>query len=119
MFQPGMKKTGGRQKGTFNKRTKEFSAVLEAHNFNTAEALLWTFLEAKDQYLTHKGIDEDKACKYLNTASGNIKEIANYVYPKLRSVDQIKINPRDLTADEVATQLETAAVKIRKPGGRN
>jgi hypothetical protein len=79
-------------------RTKRFEAVLEKHNFNAAEALVWCFMEAKNNY---ESAEADSDCsKYLAIASGNAKEIASYVFPKLKSIDKTENVWEGLSLDE-------------------
>ena len=89
---------GGRPKGSKNKRTQEAHAIAEQYGFNAIEALIHCYKEAMIQYEYYKELllqgrvspMEDNGKDYLKTASANAKEIASFIYPKLKSVERIK-----------------------------
>lgn len=101
---------GGRAKGTPNKRTLQFTEVLEKHNFCAASAMIEIYQEAKKIYAGYAkiyeaiqraksieaGFDvplEDKADKYLRIAGDMACEISSYAYPKRKAVEQT-IDPK-------------------------
>ena len=68
-FQKGKEKTGGRQKGTPNKKTKELIEILGS--FNPAEKLIEIYNKTKDMELR-----------------ANIcKDLMKYVYPQRKAVE--------------------------------
>lgn len=74
----GTLKTGGRQKGTPNKRTLIFSSALERKGFDCAKEWLDLYDEIKlDPKLIAFRIDA-------------LKQIAMYVYPKPKEIDLSK-----------------------------
>lgn len=68
-FQKGKAKTGGRKKGTPNKRTKELAEVLGA--FDPAEKLVQIFNETDD----------------LDLKAQICRDLLKYVYPQRKAVE--------------------------------
>lgn len=107
-FEPGHQLSPGRPKGSVNKRTVEFQQVLEKHNFNVAEALIWCYSEAKDRYQDYneRFMDgrispmEDQAPKYLKIASDMAKDMASYSFPKLKAIETKKSSLMEELAPE-------------------
>jgi hypothetical protein len=104
-FEVGNKRGRGRPKGSLSKRTTEFHAVLEKHNFCAASAMIEIYEEAKKVYSSYAviyeaivqaksaeagypAIVEDKADKYLRIAGDMAKEISSYAYPKRKAIEQ-------------------------------
>lgn len=123
-FLPG---EGGRPKGTLNKRTYEFRAILEKRGFCPATALMECYEEARKTYDNYGTIyeaivdarivqnDKDGSCvtplednahKYLKIAADIAKDIASYSFPKLKAIEQTKPNPFEGMSP--AQKLETA-----------
>lgn len=66
------------------------------NNFVIPEKELWVLNEAQENYQVLKDEGElDRAHPYLNTYQGQLKEIANRIYPKLKAIEVTKINPLD------------------------
>lgn len=102
-FTKGHSKTGGRQKGSPNKRTVELTELLEKKGFNPAEKLVYVYRKAIKEYkradqiadaiqkdLLSRGIPADKVNhgpSYLKIASDAAKELMQYVYPKRKAVE--------------------------------
>ncbi len=88
MFQPGHKKIGGKKIGSVNKRTKEFEAILEKHNFIPAEAQIEVYRRAEIDYEeAHEIQDIDLALKALKIMSETSRDLCAYAYPKLKAID--------------------------------
>lgn len=93
-FEKGHKLAKGRIKGSKNKRSLEFQEALDRHNFNPAEALFDLYTKAM------VGVDHGNRNEkplYLKIAADLAKEMASYVYPKLRSVEHIDSNDETKT----------------------
>jgi hypothetical protein len=99
------RKTGGKVKGSVNKRTKEFLAVLEQHNFCPASAMIAIHKEAMKTYENYGVIYDaicdakeekegysapvqDNAHTYLKIAGDMAKEISSYAYAKRKAIEQ-------------------------------
>jgi len=112
----------GRPKGAKNKRTLLVQEIMEANNFDPARALIECYRNAKSTYdnydVIYAGILEardkkqdetgqymapldDKAHVYLKIAADIARELAGFVYPKLKSIEQVKSDP---TQGMTATQ---------------
>lgn len=122
----------GRPPGSHNKRTIEFMRVLEAEGFDPAKALIECYREAKKTYdnygLIYDAIAdartlkndsdgsfaapaEDNAHKYLKIAADIAKDLASYAYPKLKAIEQQRVNPtQDMTLEQ---KLEAAKIMVR------
>lgn len=113
-FKEGNKASKGRPKGSPNKRTLEFQAVLAKHDFCPASAMIEIFNEAKKIYANYALIydaiceakaneagypvpTEDKADKYLRIAGDMAREISSYAYAKRKAIEQT-IDPQLLEA---------------------
>lgn len=86
-------KTGGRQKGTPNKKTKELIEILGA--FNPAEKLKEVFNNTKDDNL------KAKICL----------DLLKYIYPQRKAVDLQTVEDRGFT---VVVQNERAKSMLEK-----
>lgn len=112
-FKPGNKLAGSR-KGVPNRRSVEFTSVLERHNFCPVTAMIEVYQEARKIYDNYGVIygaicaakimrdgemgvpPEDKAHVYLKLAGDMAKDITSYTYPKLKAIEQVKsANPLD------------------------
>lgn len=94
-FEKGHLKLGGRKPGAKNKRNKEFLAVLETKKFCPASALIQCYEDARHQFETaiQSGFISDDNTRYLKIAADTAKELASYAYPKLKSIEQQRVNP--------------------------
>ncbi len=70
-----LKKTGGRQKGTPNKRTAEVVEILAKHKFNVVEEMILLYQKTE--------CDEHT----VGTAVKILTELASYIYPKRKSLE--------------------------------
>ena len=93
-------KTGGRKKGTPNKKTLEAQELLAASNFDP----IITMVEISQQAMADKN--------YL-LAGQMAKELAQYVYPKRKAIEHI--NKED--EDPLPTQLIINFTDDPKPLG--
>ncbi len=87
-FKPGKPKTGGRQKGTPNKKTREFMLLLEEENFEPGAALIHCYKEAMklyDRRREHRAFGA--AVDALKLASGIAEDIAQFAYPKKKAIE--------------------------------
>lgn len=122
----------GRPPGSPNRRTIEFMRVLEAEGFDPAKALIECYKEARKIYDNYGTIydaicdarevandkdgsyaapPEDKADKYLKIAADIAKDLASYAYPKLKAIEQQRVNPvQSMTPTE---KLEAAKMMVR------
>lgn len=107
----GEPKSGGRKKGTPNKRTRELIEILDQHGFCPASALIETHTIAMKEYhrageifdaIQDKRADydmiplaADEATKYLKIAQDAAKEMMAYVYPKRKPIDSAPVNDDD------------------------
>lgn len=116
-----------------NKRSKEFLAVLEKHNFCPASALIECYSEAKKTYdnygiiydaiceanekrATEFGYQnvppEDNAHKYLKIAADIAKDLSSYAYPKLKAIEQTKNDPTQGMSPEQRLEAMRKAVEM-------
>ena len=93
-------KTGGRKKGTPNKKTLEVQKLLAASDFDPIAAMI----KISQQAMTDKN--------YL-LAGQMAKELAQYVYPKRKAIEHI--NKEDI--DPLPTQLIINITDDPKPLG--
>lgn len=129
-FKPG---EGGRQLGAINRRSKDFLAVLEKHDFCPASALIECYRDAKKTYDNYGVIydaicdarvrkndadgsyaapAEDNAHKYLKIAADVAKELSGYAYPKLKATEQTRGGPLDGMTQEQKLEAARAAVQM-------
>lgn len=90
-FQKGKEKTGGRQKGTPNKRTAELQEILG--NFNPAEKLM---------ELYNKPTTKDDLKAMI------CKELMKYVYPQRKAVDT------NITGGGFIVEINNEAVEVEQ-----
>lgn len=78
----------GRKKGTPNKKTAELLEVLAANNYNPSEELIYFGNQARRifEYRKKKG-NLSGALSALETAINVAEAIAQYVYPKKKSIE--------------------------------
>jgi hypothetical protein len=105
MAGPGKLKTGGRKRGTPNKKTQELLGLLEEKNFNPAEKLISVYRRAIKSFDNSKGSSgqgPDMTFKYLEIAEKAASDLMQYVYPKRKAIDHTSggqpINFADLMA---------------------
>lgn len=102
-FQPGHKLSPGRQKGSMNRRSIEALKILEELDYCPIKKGVHIALEAEKQYEFYKekvsegrfSPMEDNAPTYLKIMSDTNKDLAGYVYAKLKAVEQIRVNATD------------------------
>ena len=133
-FQPGNKLSTGKPKGALSKRSLEFRAVLEKHNFCPVSAMIEVYIEAKKVYDNYGEIysaiadarveknfetgqfaapTEDNAHKYLKIAGDMAKDIASYTYPKLKSIEQTKEGALEgMTAEQRLEAMKHAVAML-------
>jgi hypothetical protein len=122
-FKPGHPRLpgAGRAPGTPNKRTAEFAETLAKHNFNAAEALLELYEKAK------VGIEygnRDEKPKYLKIAADLAMDIADRVYPRIKSIEHKQSNPYEGMTPEQKLEIMRAASRaleeqLARPVGNN
>lgn len=109
---------GGRPKGARNKRTVEFEDALKQKDFSPALALIQCYNRAISDYKYYRkrvrqgflSPMEDNSHKNLKIAADLAKELASYSYPKLKSVEQVKVptesdRPLEKMSDEELDKL--------------
>lgn len=121
MGKPFLSGNPGRPRGALNKRSVEFRAILEKHDFCSASALLELFADAKKSM---ESASEEARPQYLKIAADIAKELAAYSYPKLKAIEYTGHNPLDdmtpaqkLEAARSAVQMFELQVKAND--GRN
>ena len=78
----------GRKKGTPNKKTVELMQVLEKHNFDPAEALIFCYREAQKIFEFRKKRNNlAGALVALDRMETCASELSQYVYPKKKAVE--------------------------------
>lgn len=119
--------------GSLNRRSKDFLAILEKHNFCPASALIECYQDAKKTYDNYGVIydaicdakeiksrengyaavpPEDNAHKYLKIAADIAKDLSGYAYPKLKAIEQTKDNPLSDMTPEQKLEAAKAAVQM-------
>lgn len=104
-------KTGGRRKGTPNKRTRELVAILDEHGYCPIADAIWVAAVAKKEYERSGEIydaiqDErtkqdvrtplvDTAPDYLRIVQTSALGIAPYAFPKRKSIEFDGANAKD------------------------
>jgi hypothetical protein len=96
----------GRPAGSLNKRTQRFAQLIEEYGFDAAEQFVWIYSEAKEKYLKRGDM------RALNTALDAAREIASYCFPKLKSVEHIKVNPMQGLSPQQRLEMLDEAKKI-------
>ena len=88
-WKPGVRPPGaGRPKGTPNKKTLEFQALLEKKNFSPGEALIKIFHEQMAIFEHRKKMRNfTGALIALDNAQTTANNICQYVYPKKKAVE--------------------------------
>jgi len=78
----------GRKKGTPNKKTVELMQVLEKHNFDPGEELIYCYRQAKQIFdLRKKRGNLAGALTALDRMTEVAEDIAQYVYPKKKAIE--------------------------------
>jgi hypothetical protein len=80
----GSEKTGGRKKGTPNKRTQVFLEILEEQDFCVVRSSIRLYRKALRQF---KEDQSDFRFKYLEIAQRGLMDLMQYQYPKRKSVE--------------------------------
>ena len=92
-------KTGGRSKGTPNKRTQDVIEKLESLDCDPIEGMARIALQAEK--------DGDK-----NLAATMYKELAPYVAPKRKAIEQTIKHEEELTMEEQEAQYQQALAQL-------
>lgn len=116
------RKTGGRKKGTLNKRTQDLEALLEEMKFCPARALVRSYRLAMKQFKAYDQVAEkildsdadvevkdlrrllsssDAAPTYLRIAETAAKELMQYRFPKRKAVEITGKDGEELEAVQV------------------
>lgn len=131
----GSPKTGGREKGTPNKRTQELVDILEEKGFSPASEIIRLYRRAWKEYRRYDEIydaiqDERTnheikvpltydAIPHLKLALDAAKELMNYVYPKRKAIEITGKNGGPLDAflrmapDERARRRAELAARLK------
>ena len=83
-FEKGKPKTGGRKKGTPNKKTQILTEILEEKGFCVVTNKLRIYKKALNNF---KNDRSDFRFKYLEIADSVPKDLMQYVYPKRKSIE--------------------------------
>lgn len=122
--QIGTPKTGGRKKGTLNKRTRELIEILDSHGYCPISELIEVAVLARKEYervetiydaiedkKTLAGITTptvDMAPQYLKIMQDSARDIAPYAHAKRRPVDSDgKEDQSEKTLLEILHRLES------------
>jgi hypothetical protein len=109
----------GRPLGSRNKRTVEFLELLEAKDFCPASALMDVYKIAMEKFISEVEKEdsgrispmESNAAKYLKIAADNASDLATYAYPKLKSIEQKRVNATEgMTIEQ---KLEAARLMVQ------
>lgn len=120
-FKSGREKTGGRPAGGRNKRTEEFYFAMEKAKFNVPQAYLWAYKQAKRDYMEYGDrFDqnrispmEDNRPKLLSIMVGILKDIASYIYPKVKAIEIVNVNLLEgMTPEQRLEAMKTAVTKL-------
>jgi hypothetical protein len=78
----------GRKKGTPNKKTVELMQVLEKHNFDPGEELIYCYRQAKQIFeFRKKRSNLAGALTALDRMSEIAEDIAQFIYPKKKAIE--------------------------------
>ena len=89
-FKPGQPRpaNAGRKKGTPNKKTVAFQQLLEKHNFDPGEELIYVYNETKSLYKMHrKKKSYQSALDALENMQTTADKICQFVYPKKKAIE--------------------------------
>lgn len=111
MSKPGKKKgspkTGGRKKGTPNKKSRFVRELLENQKFDPVTECVVVFRKAMDKF-EHQNHSEFQF-KWLEIAGKQCHELMKYCYPQLKAIDH------NLTED-TQNSLTDIIKELRKSG---
>lgn len=110
-FEPGHRNVGGRPKGSKNKKTIEFENTLKKYKFDIPRAMIDSFKKSEQRFeecLNADNPDEEKAASYMGHMISLLKEMASYVYPKLKGVEVHIEKASDLSDDQKIAQFKQA-----------
>ena len=119
-FQPGNKIAKGRPKGSPNKRSVEVAAIMAEAGHCPTEKLIHLARVAEARFeaeieMVNSGRwspMESSAAQYLKMAIDANKELASFVNPKLKAIEQVKgPSPLDGMTAEQKLQAMKEAVK--------
>ena len=83
-FQKGKKKTGGRKKGVINKRSQKAMEILANEKFCPLLKMIEMYERGLKEF---KDDRSDFRFKYLEIAANQLKELAQYAFPKRKAID--------------------------------
>lgn len=95
----GKPKTGGRKKGTPNKRSEQAMAIAQKHRFCPIKTQIELYrLSMKEFTASKKRVERalkspnlmsftDNSHKYLDVAAKCVGDVSKYLYPQLKSVE--------------------------------
>jgi hypothetical protein len=113
------KRSAGRPPGSRNRRTIEFLEILEARGFCPASALMDVYKIAMEKFISEVEKEdsgrispmESNAAKYLKIAADNASDLATYAYPKLKAIEQKRVNETEgMTIEQ---KLEAARLMVQ------
>ncbi len=111
---------GGRAKGTPNRRSGAAAGIIAAAGFCPITALidghklaLTNFVDQLEKLESGKlSPMESEASKYLKQAIDCASQLAGYVYPKLKSIEQVKPNQFDGMTPHEKLEMMKEMVKL-------
>lgn len=78
----------GRKKGTPNKKTVAFLQILEKHNFDPGEELIFIYKEQRAIFEQRKkNKNWEGALTALSDSERTVNNICQYVYPKKKAIE--------------------------------
>lgn len=84
----GSPKTGGRQAGTPNKRTRDILEILDKANYCPITTLMWVEEQAREIFeMRKRNTNWSGALVALDQAESAASEIAQYTLPKKKAVE--------------------------------
>lgn len=107
-FQPGNKMSPGRPPGAISKRTKQLQETLIKHGFDVGETWLELLADARENFET---AHPDNKAQYLKIAADITSNIADRVYPRLKSIEHKSEKPTDSFTPEQRLEMLKAAAK--------
>jgi len=110
----------GRPKGSLGLRSRHAAEVMAKMNFNPIATIveiyqiaITRFTEELDMVACGKMSPmESQAAKYLKIAADMACNLCSYVYPKLKSIEQVQIASADDLSPQERLELMRKAVKV-------
>ena len=101
------RKTGGRSKGTLNKRTRMFAEILDHADFCPAQAVIKIYRKAWNDYIATKNTESLKIA--LQAAVG----LAPYKFPKLSAMKVTgRVDFADASDEELIKEVKQALAAL-------